>query len=221
VYGVYLQRKETKKRTTAMFLKVSRPRGSGEEDPRFMGKKARRRSSAYKRFLGDYLGLENNSCFLKMMAAKGDAKVLFSDVVVKINKRYKMQERVLVITDHALYSLTTRNYKRQRRIAFDRLTSIHMSTFADNYITLHCADDRDYLLICNRKTEMVMSLIQAVFLIQQKTLPVLFSNACDWVIEPGDVRELRFIQEDSGVLMQILNRKDGASAARTLSKETL
>jgi len=190
-------------------------RGNGDEDPKFMGKKARRRSSAYKRFLGDYLGLESNSGFLKMMAAEGDSKVVFSDVVVKVNKRYRMQERVIAITDNALYNLTTRHYRKQRRIPFEQVLSVTMSPYADNFVALHCTDDRDYLLLSNRKTEMVMSLLEGVQSTQGKLLRVTFASAFDWSIEAGDMREIRFVQEETGVLTQVIAKREGATRTNT------
>ncbi len=49
---------------------------SKDEDPRFMGKKHRRRSSAYKKFYGDSLGLQNSLVVLKTLALEGDKQVL-------------------------------------------------------------------------------------------------------------------------------------------------
>jgi len=55
----------------------------------FMGEKDRRRSSAMKVFLGDYLNLTNNQAIQKLLTKYGDKKVDFADVVIKINKRNK------------------------------------------------------------------------------------------------------------------------------------
>ena len=63
-----------------------------------MGHKERRRSSALKVFLGDYLSLATNQTVSKMLSKNNDTVISFSDVVVKINKRNKMQDRVLLIT---------------------------------------------------------------------------------------------------------------------------
>jgi len=63
-----------------------------------LGHKERRRSSALKVFLGDYLSLATNQTVSKMLSKNNDTVISFSDVVVKINKRNKMQDRVLLIT---------------------------------------------------------------------------------------------------------------------------
>jgi len=64
-----------------------------------MGQKERRRSSALKMFLGDYLNLASNAPVLKLMARYGDKTVIFSDVIIKVNKRNKMQERIFLLTE--------------------------------------------------------------------------------------------------------------------------
>ena len=67
-------------------------------DNKFMGQKERRKSSSAKMFLGDYLSLANNENIKKILAKHGDKTILFSDIIIKINKRNKMQERVLLLT---------------------------------------------------------------------------------------------------------------------------
>ena len=66
-------------------------------------------------FLGDYLSLATNQSIIKILAKSGEQTVSFSDVVIKINKRNKMQERILLITgtapppppcSHSLFSLS-------------------------------------------------------------------------------------------------------------------
>ena len=54
-----------------------------------------------KMFLGDYLSLATNQSIIKILAKSGEQTVSFSDVVIKINKRNKMQERILLITGTA------------------------------------------------------------------------------------------------------------------------
>jgi len=116
-----------------------------------MGQKERRRSSGLKMFLGDYLNLATNPAIMKVMAKHGklgaltcfpsphrlagDSTIAFSDVVIKINKRNKMQERILLVTgkrmhqvvifisqknlttvESAVYNIDPGSYKVKRRI---------------------------------------------------------------------------------------------------------
>jgi len=69
-----------------------------QDENKFLGQKERRRSSGVKMFLGDYLSLATNQSILKILAKSNEQTVAFSDVVIKINKRNKMQERILLIT---------------------------------------------------------------------------------------------------------------------------
>ena len=74
------------------------PNSHLQDENKFLGQKERRRSSGVKMFLGDYLSLATNQSILKILAKSNEQTVAFSDVVIKINKRNKMQERILLIT---------------------------------------------------------------------------------------------------------------------------
>ncbi|EGG14716.1 hypothetical protein DFA_10975 [Cavenderia fasciculata] len=112
-------------------------------DAKFMGKKKRRNSSISKVFLGDFLSLSNNVSILKLISRYGDNRILFSDVLIKVNKRNKMQERIIFITDSAIYNVTPSDYKLKRRIAIASCSSISMSTFEDNFIVIHVQGEYD------------------------------------------------------------------------------
>jgi len=70
----------------------------------------------------DYLRAAANSDLIKLLAqcAKADRLattevVHFADEVIKINRKQKRQERVLVLTDRALYNFPTDSLKTAKR----------------------------------------------------------------------------------------------------------
>ncbi|ETO30714.1 hypothetical protein RFI_06406, partial [Reticulomyxa filosa] len=71
-------------------------------------------------------------------------KVIFSDNLIKINKRSKEQERVLLITDKAVYNLKPKEYhKCQRRIDIDKIVSVSEAKDSDEF-TIHVPEEYDY-----------------------------------------------------------------------------
>jgi len=65
----------------------------------FKGQKERNRMSMQRgvvSFFGDFLGLVDNQEIKSLIAQTGDTKVVFSDIVKKVNKRDKIQEKSLV-----------------------------------------------------------------------------------------------------------------------------
>ncbi|ETO23692.1 hypothetical protein RFI_13487 [Reticulomyxa filosa] len=71
-------------------------------------------------------------------------KIIFSDNLIKINKRGKEQERVLLITDKAVYNLKPKEYhKCQRRIDIDKIVSISEAKDSDEF-TVHVPEEYDY-----------------------------------------------------------------------------
>mmetsp|Transcript_42677 Transcript_42677/g.109921 ORF Transcript_42677/g.109921 Transcript_42677/m.109921 type:complete len:193 (-) Transcript_42677:2276-2854(-) len=122
----------------------------------FDGHKQRRRSSTSKEYIGDSMKCAENPFVEKLLEKySDDPEVLFSDVVTKINRRNKMQKRVLMVTNQAVYNLDPVNFRQKRRIGYDKLAYISMSKFSDNFFVLHAPSEYDYLLVSARKAEIV------------------------------------------------------------------
>jgi serum/glucocorticoid-regulated kinase 2 len=115
----------------------------------------------------DHLALASNAVVAKMLAKNGKnlpapEKVVFSDFVIKINKREKEQTRVMLITDKALYNLLPNDYgKMKRRIDITSIFSITCSTVSDEFI-VHVADEYDYRYKSGRQ-KMIASVLKQVY----------------------------------------------------------
>ena len=106
----------------------------------------------------DYLGVSNNSNVRKLLlkyAKDGHEDVHFSDFIVKINPRDKPQERVLLITNRAVYNLLPTDYSKcKRRIQLQAIDSVTVSEISDEYV-LHVPSEYDYRMMSLRKREVV------------------------------------------------------------------
>ena len=249
----------------------------------FMGHKERRKSSSTKLQMGDYISspssntssLSGNGAaeqIRRILIKHGElppssqslnglngmnGQVLFADVIIKINKRNKMQERVLLITKKAIYnidpspSLTSLSssisnitntlasstssssnnsgglgvgggttWKVKRRIPLDKISGVSLSTMPDNFFCVHVGGEYDYLLVSNKKTEIVKVLCQAYRNINNNIninindnindsgeLKVKFSNAFEYKIEEGVYREIMFSLVEGGISTQIFTKK--------------
>jgi len=113
----------------------------------------------------DYLAVASNPSVFKVLAKYSDGTpetVFFSDYLVKVNPRDKPQERVLLITNKAIYNLLPTDYgKCKRRISLDDLDSMTVSKASDEFV-LHVPREYDYRLMSLRKAE-VVAVIEHVF----------------------------------------------------------
>ncbi len=115
----------------------------------------------------DYLAVASNPSVRRLLdksIAPGSApeRVLFSDFLVKINPRGKPQERVLLVTDKALYNLLPTDYSKcKRRIPLDSLDAVTVSQASDEFV-LHVPSEYDYRMMSLRKTE-VVAVVEAAF----------------------------------------------------------
>ena len=83
----------------------------------------------------------------------GDTSILFTDLVNKFNRSNKMQQRVLIVTDQALYVLNEVKLSICRRVPLQELGGVSYSTIGDDYMVIHVPSHYDYLLSCSRKKE--------------------------------------------------------------------
>lgn len=96
----------------------------------------------------DTLKLADNKAALKMLAKHGEnepipERVCFSDLLVKINRRNKEQNRALLITDKAVYNLMPSGFQCKRRIELTQIGSISVSQSSDEFV-IHVVDEYDY-----------------------------------------------------------------------------
>jgi len=114
----------------------------------------------------DKLKMKNSPDCNKMLAEKGQnipekEIVLYSNHVIKINRKGKAQTRILLITNKAIYNLIPRNIKCKRRIRIEDLASITLSTVSEEFV-LHVPSDYDYRFKSNDK-ENVAKVIKEAF----------------------------------------------------------
>jgi serum/glucocorticoid-regulated kinase 2 len=126
----------------------------------------------------DHLSLSLSSSVRSVLnkfhvAGKEPEIVLFSDFIIKINPKDKPQERVLMVTNTAIYNLMPNDYKKcKRRILLADLGKITASTKSDEFI-LHFPSEYDYRLMSLRKRDIVEVLKKTW---TKGTLPVEFSS---------------------------------------------
>jgi class 3 adenylate cyclase len=116
----------------------------------------------------DYLRAGSNADLVKLLAASAKAEgistsetVLFADELIKINRKQKRQERVLVVTDRALYNFAVDSFKSfKRRIPVASLKGVIMSKGSDELV-LQVSDDYDYRYDCRRRSELLEMLSRA------------------------------------------------------------
>lgn len=70
--------------------------------------------------------------------------MVFSDFVIKINRKEKEQTRVILLTDKAVYNLLPSSYgKCKRRIKLENIAAVTASSISDEFV-LHVPDEYDY-----------------------------------------------------------------------------
>jgi len=148
-------------------------------------------------YVGDYLGISQDIRVQKMLAKYNDKSVLFVDTVDKINKQYKVQQRVLLLTEHGIYNLKPGKLVFNRRIDISTVGGVSLSTKADNYFIIHVPKEYDYLFICDRKTEFITALSDQYQLALGKPLPLTFKDDLSYKIKKGLEYTLHFSEEKS------------------------
>jgi len=126
------------------------------------GRKERRRSSAGKMFIGDHLNLRDDPDVAKLMAKHGEPPfVMFSESVLKINRRGEAVPRSMLVCARSVYLLDADTRRVRRKLPIRELGAIRMSELSDNFIALTYPAEYDVLLVCARKIEAVVAIQDA------------------------------------------------------------
>jgi ribose 5-phosphate isomerase RpiB len=114
-------------------------------------------------FKGDYLRARNDARLLKLVYAVGDERVLFSDFVQRIDHNNKYQKRILLITErHLLCLWADRGRPLRRRIPLDSIIHVSLSRQSAATFVVHAADAYDYLLVSDKRAEILYHLLSQV-----------------------------------------------------------
>ncbi|GAB5355279.1 hypothetical protein AAMO2058_000191700 [Amorphochlora amoebiformis] len=160
------------------------------------GRSKLRRTCSIRRFyVGDYLNYaKDQRIMVRVLGRNGDSQVKFADTAEKVNKRYKAQVRVLLLSEKTIYNLKPSGSLR-RTIPIAKVTSVSVSKLPDNFMVIHVGSEYDYVYISERKTEFITTLNDLYKVINGgKSLPITFDNTLRYRIEGGRQRTLTFLE---------------------------
>ncbi|XP_009796897.1 uncharacterized protein LOC107825851 [Nicotiana tabacum] len=186
-------------------LRLSDSNVTEDQEP-FMGFKVRRKASIHRDYLGDYLDVPSRPYLMKILEKQGDKKVLFADKVLKFTGSGKMKQRILLITDFAVYIVDPDCGALKRRIALAAVEKLCLSELSDNFFAIIIPTEYDLLMASTRKTEIVTTLVEATKSQSDYELDVLFSNRFEYNASSVLVKEVQFEEVEGGVKTRILRK---------------
>ena len=81
-----------------------------------------------------------------------------------------------ICVDNALYNLEPGSLKCKRRIAFNSMSHLSLSTLPDNFFVVHVPAEYDYVLISQDKVELITRLMEAFEEAIESSLRINFEN---------------------------------------------
>ena len=144
------------------------------------GMKKRRDSSPLKRCIGDHAELSHHPKVLRMLAKHAESRVLFTDIVLKVNREGKPKERVLMLSGNAIYVLKPETFKCSTRIPLASISKVLLSRCADNFCMIRvkeeCQENNDLFFSCTHKVEFVSALTQGAAALLGLSITLEFTN---------------------------------------------
>ncbi|XP_056428430.1 unconventional myosin-Ie isoform X2 [Hyla sarda] len=177
----------------------------------FLNKKERRRNSINRNFIGDYIGMEDHPELRQFLGKR--EKIDFADTVTKYDRRSKGIKRDLILTPKSVYLIGREKVKQgqekgmvkevvKRKIDVERILSVSLSTFQDDFFILH-EQEYDSLLESVFKTEFISLLAKHYEEKTQRKLPLKFNNTLEMKLKKeswgpwsggSGSRQVQFIQ---------------------------
>ncbi|KAF7992566.1 hypothetical protein HCN44_004910 [Aphidius gifuensis] len=184
------------------------------------GHKQRRKLSIERNFIGDYIGVNGRPGLINIIGRR--EKIYYSEIVKKYDRRFKICRRDLILTDNYIYligraviknnntnnKLNKPGFKKteeiiKRKISFDQISHISLSTLQDDFICIHIKDDYDSLLQLIFKTEFLSVLNKKYYEKIFYKLNIKFTNNIEFKIKKngwggGGTRQVKFVETNIG-----------------------
>ncbi|XP_019704986.1 uncharacterized protein [Elaeis guineensis] len=186
--------------------KISEANNTGGELKPFMGVKVRRRASLRRDCKGDYLDVPSDPCLSSILSKRGDQKVLFADKVLKFTGSGKIKQRIILITECAIYLVDPDADVLKRRIALAAVHMICLSKLSDNFFAIIVPSEYDCLMASARKTEIVTVLVEATKGRPEYEVGVVFSNRFEYHASANLVKEVHFEETEGGIKTRIAKK---------------
>ena len=147
----------------------------------FSGKKRRNNSVVYLP-QGDYIKAREDAMLMNWLKEGNDKEdedpeIVFADSVQKFNRKGKKQKRHVILTKRYCYFMDKNKTKSCYCLAEHAITGSSLSTMADDFIVLHIEGERDLLMTCEHKTEMIMIMAKVVRETLKEDFPITCSDS--------------------------------------------
>ncbi|KYQ89843.1 myosin IB [Tieghemostelium lacteum] len=171
----------------------------------FKGKKERQRNSIDRKFTSDYMDFDNQfGVHEAMEQAQKKERVVFADNITKIDRRGKVKPLIFVATEQHLY-IVEKSIKKKlvvhtllRKFALRDIRGISVSSLQDNIVVLHLPE-YDQLIENDKKTEMIIVLMEYFKILTNNTLNVNFSDRITYSLKKDKKTEVSFVHNEQAL----------------------
>ena len=139
----------------------------------------------------------------KFKGYKQGETIQFADIASKVNIKFKHQDRVLVITNEAVYNVDPSGFKVKRRIDLRAVDELSLSSLDDDYLVMHVPSEYDYLWITKRKAEMVQLIRNEVTKLTGRDVKMNVSNGFQYRVDKKTTYSIIFTKVSSGINVKI------------------
>ena len=127
--------------------------------------------------LGDYISARADDALKAALRAGNDAEdaevdIKFADTIEKYNRKGKRQERTVVLTRKHIYFLDAKKVKSHYDVVAGQLAGCNLSKMADDFLAFSIKEDRDILVTCKHKTELVQLISETCMTEARAEFPV-------------------------------------------------
>ncbi|CAG8461797.1 11157_t:CDS:10 [Acaulospora colombiana] len=170
-------------------------------------RKERRRFSllSMRKFMGDYLNVGTGGGSGEAIRNASSETVAFSSkirlLVPRLGRSSKLDARILVLTDSAIYIVVTRIDKKLLTMAVERtiplvsITKVSLSNLRDDWVVIHInnptKESGDHLFSCYFKTEFL------VHLLQRTKVEVNITSNIEYAKKIGKTANISFAKDEN------------------------
>ena len=123
-------------------------------------------------------------------------RIVFADNIIKYERRYKPQPRVLLLGERTLYLIALEKAKEgpnkgkyvnvvKRKLGLEAISGISVSTLADDIFVIHVTGEYDNVFESVFKTELIVAIQQKSMEHLRRETPLVFSDQIQYALKKG------------------------------------
>ena len=193
-------------------------RGAGYLETTFRRKRRRNSSPSKTTTNGIYFSIEGNKKILPALSAE-DSNVVFSDRVLSLKPKMKLDQYQLIITGKQFYLFKDKSGTKKLQVTFKEIEAVFLSHQSDNFMLIKLKGGKPAVLIVSRRKMQIVQVMAHQTSNESSNFPLRITDRFSFLHTDGKRYVMVFTRTEFGVQTSIYNEAKDKDKDKDKGKE--